>query len=57
MKTKLFLLISILSLNDNAAVKNNRIKESLLNVAEEVGAWVLTAGFFILIFRIAEMLF
>ena len=56
MKTKLFFLISILSFKENVALQNNRMKQSLLNVAEEVGAWLLLGGFLMGISWMAEIL-
>ncbi|HYV93853.1 MAG TPA: hypothetical protein VE978_18900 [Chitinophagales bacterium] len=57
MKTPLFLLLSIFLLKDAAAEKENRIKESILNAVEEIGAWLLLGGFAYGIFWIIGVLF
>jgi hypothetical protein len=57
MKTKLILLLSIFSAKNSFSAKGNRIKQSLLTVAEEVAAWVLLGGFVLGIFWVAGILF
>jgi len=56
MKTILFFLITILSIKENAVLKNEHSRECLLNVAEEVGAWLLLSAFLIGIFWMAGIL-
>ena len=57
MKTKLFILLSLLTLKANVTEKNNRIKEFLFNVLEEIGAWLLIGAVVMGIFWIVGILF
>lgn len=49
MKTKLF--------PKEDAEKNNRIKESLLSIAVEAGAWLLAGGLLLSALKVAAFLF
>ncbi len=55
MKTKL--MNSIHSITKQMVTKNSRMKEVLLHLAEEMGAWMLTGGFFLGIFWVAQIMF
>ncbi len=55
MKAKL--MNSIRSMKNQMVTKNSRVKEILLNLTEEVGAWMLTGGFFLGIFWVLQIAF
>ena len=56
MKNKIFLLVSIIFSQKSLEPKSNQLKEWLLNIVEEVGAWIFLGGFVLGIFWIIGIL-